>query len=341
MKQVILTIIAGFGIMTGMAQSDSLTYYLMKGEEAASGRQMQPAYQYYKQAVSIDDSNAEALKGLADAAYEIRSYIVARESYKKHHELQPKDTATISRLTELSFNTRQFQEAIDMARKAKMLGFGDRFDWLMAKSFFQLEQFGSSIEYIERAWKKDSSDAQMPFMAARAFIELSNYRRAAGCYEQALRLEPGNAQWMYEAAMTWSAIPDDARAIPWFEKAVAANHPRTSDFLTNMANAYFGNKQFDKGLPLVEEMLRQNPQDLELLYMAGEGYLRAGQPQQAIDSWDKMLAIDKNQARAVYMIGIAYIKKGDEQKGQNLCEKAIAMDPSLSHLRNKRSGFGL
>lgn len=341
MKQLILTAIAGVSVMTGMGQSDSLSFYLMKGEEAASSRQMQPAYQYYKQAVALDESNAEALKGLAETAYEIRSYIVARETYKKHHELQPKDTGTISRLTELHFNTRQWQDAIDMARKAKMLGYGDRFDWLIARSFFQMEQYGSAIEYIERSWKKDSTDAQLPFMAARAFIELSNYRRAAGCYEQALQLDPNNAEWMYEAAMTWSAIPDDARAIRWFEKAVAANHPRTSDFITNMANSYFGDKQFEKGLPLVEELLRQNPQDLELLYLAGEGYLQAGQPQQAIDTWDKMLAIDKTQARAVYMIGIAYIKKGDEQKGQNLCEKAISMDPSLSRLRNKRSNFGL
>ncbi|MBC6489472.1 tetratricopeptide repeat protein [Flavihumibacter stibioxidans] len=341
MKQLILTVILSMSILMGFGQSDSLSYYLHKGEEAASGRQMQPAYQYYKHAVAIDASNTEALKGLADAAYETRSYIVARETYKKFHELQPKDTFTISRLAELNFNTRQWQDAIDMARKAKMLGFGERFDWLIARSFFQMEQYGSAVEYIERAWKRDSSDAQMPFVAARAFIELSNYRRAAGCYEQALRLDPNNVQWMYEAAMTWSAIPDDARAIPWFEKAIAANHPRTIDFLTNMANSYFGNNQFEKGLPLVEELLQQNPQDLELLYLAGEGYLRAGRHQQAIDSWDKMLAIDKNQARAVYMIGIAYIKKGDDKKGQALCEKAITMDPALSRLRDKRSSFGL
>jgi tetratricopeptide (TPR) repeat protein len=323
------------------AQQDSISYYVQKGDESVSRGQILPAYQYYKQAVSFDDDDPKALRGMASTALELRYYVIARETYKKLLNVTPKDTALMRQLAELNLQTRQFQDAIMLVQQARALGSKAPMDHLAAKAHYELQQYGSCLENIERAWKRDSSDAQLPFMAARCYIEMSNYRRAAGCYEQALRLDPTNAKWMYEAAMTFSAIPDEPRAIEWFNKSLAAGHPRTPDFLENFANSYYGNKEFDKCIPLYVEALQNKPEDLELLFSLGEAYYYSGKIGDAISTWDRMLAIDPAQARAVYMMGVAHIKKGDENKGKNLCEKAIQMDPSLARLKEKRTGFGL
>ncbi len=341
MKQLIIGLFCIITAQLVQAQQDSISFYLQKGEEAASRRQYLPAYQYYKQATSFDETNAEALKGMASMALELRYYVIARETYKKLLSTTPKDTALIRQLAELNFQTRQFQEAITMVQQAKTLGSKAPLDWLAARCYFELEHYGSCLESIERAWKKDSTNPQMPFIAARCYIEMNNYRRAAGCYEQALKLDPSNNKWMYEAAMTYSAIPDEPHAIPWFEKALTAGHPRSNDFLENYANSYYGNKQFDRSIPLYQEILQRKPQDMEVLFSLGESYYYSGKPAEAIETWDKMLAIDPGQARAVYMIGIAYIKKGEDNKGKELCEKAIKMDPSLAKLKEKKSMFGL
>lgn len=341
MKQLITLLLCVSIVLFAEAQQDSISYYVQQGEEAASRRQYLPAYQNYKQATSFDDSHPEALKGMADMAMELRYYVIARETYKKLLTATPKDTALVRQLAELNFQTRQFQEAINLVQQAKTMGSKANLDWLAARSFFELEHYGSCLESIERAWKKDSSNAQMPFIAARCYIEMNNYRRAAGCYEQALRLDPANNKWMYEAAMTFSAIPDEPHAIVWFEKALAAGHPRSNDFLENYANSYYGNKQFDKSIPLYQEIIQRKPQDMEVLFSLGESFYYSGKSNEAIETWDKMLAIDPGQARAVYMIGIAYIKKGEDNKGKDLCEKAIKMDPSLAKLKEKKSMFGL
>lgn len=325
----------------GVAQSDSLNFYLKQGEEAYARGQNLPAYQAYKQAVSFDAKSVEAIRGMATTARDLRYAAIARESYKKLLDLKPNDTSAISQLTQLNFATRQWPAAIETAKRSIALGAGSRNEWVIAKSYYEIGEFGSSLEYLEKAWKKDSSQAELPFTAARAYVEMSNYRKAAGCYEQALRLSPDNETWMYEAAMTYSAIPDEAKAIPWFEKAIAKGYPRTKDVIENMAISYMGIKAYDKCLALVNEVLPSKPGDLELWYLAGEANFRMGKVDDAINCWDKMLALDKNQARALYMIGIAYLKKGDKSKGEGICDRAIAMDPSLAGLKTQRSQFGL
>ena len=205
MKQLI-SILAFIAIVQfARAQQDSVSHYLQQGEAAASRREFLPAYNAYKQATSFDDSNAEALKGMADMALELRYYVIARETYKKLLAISPKDTLLVRQLAELNFQTRQFQETVNLVQQARTMGSKASLDWLAARSYYEMEHYGSCLESIEKAWKKDSSIAQMPFIAARCYIEMNNYRRAAGCYEQAIRLDPTNNKWMYEAAMTYSA----------------------------------------------------------------------------------------------------------------------------------------
>jgi tetratricopeptide (TPR) repeat protein len=341
MKKILFLFVCCTAAIISNAQSDSLNFYLKLGEDALSRAQMLPAYQAYKQAVNFDAKSLEAARGLANTAKELRYPAIARESYKKVLDLKPNDTSAISQLVQLNFSTRQWAAAIDMAKRALAQKIGTRNEWIIAKSYYELQEYGSAIEYIEKAWRKDSTQADLPFTAARCYVEMSSYRKAAGCYEQALRLSPDNETWMYEAAMTYSAIPDEASAIPWFEKSIAKGYPRTKDVVENMAISYMGNKNYDKCLSLVNEVLASKPGDLELWYLSGEANYRLGKIDDAINCWDKMLSIDKNQARALYMIGIAYIKKGDENKGEGLCNKAIAMDPSLASLKTQRSQFGL
>ena len=341
MKQLLLTVLCCCVIAVTKGQSDSLNRHLEEAETYRSKSQLLPAYQHYKQAHRLDSTNMEAIRGLAETAEELRYQSDAQAAYIKWLRYQPNDTAAIAHAARLSFNLRRWDDAIELSRKALTLGLGSDHEYIIAKSYFEQEHYGNALEYLERAWARDSSRGEIAFLAARSYIEMSNYRRAAGCYEQALVREPANTTWMYEAAMTYSAIPDDARAIGWYEKAAAAGYQKTNDFLENMAMSYIGTKQHGKALELIHELLKRKPEDLELLYRAGEANLKSGHYQEAINMYDKMLAIDKNQPRAVYMIGYTYIQKGEEAKGKELCERAIQMDPSLKRLREKKSTFGL
>jgi tetratricopeptide (TPR) repeat protein len=341
MTKLVMTMICFISIAICHGQSDSLNFYLKKGQESISTAQTLQAYQYYKQATSFDSRNPDALRGLANAASELKYYAIARETYKKLLELKPNDPAAVGQLAQMNFNTHQWTDAIDMAKRANTFSSGTNNDWIIGKSYYETGEFGSAAVYLEKAWKKDSSNAETAFTLARSYVELGQYPKATECYERALRLAPDNEVWMYEVAMTYSAIPDEVKAVIWFEKAIGKGYPRTREVMGSMVISYMGAKAYDKCLKLANEILAAKPDDLEMLYMGGEASYRLGKLQDAINYWEKMLTIDKNQSRAIFMIGIAYIKSGENSKGESLCDKAIAMDPSLASLKNNRSQFGL
>jgi tetratricopeptide (TPR) repeat protein len=320
---------------SAVAQSDSAQYFREKGDADFQGRKFLTAYQHYQRALQFNNNQPEVSRNAGIAALEMRRYDDAKKAFQQVIAQLPTDPIAIEKLVELQFASRQWSEAIKSAEKAQQMGIGTKNDWIIAKSYYELENYGKSVAHIELAYRTDKQNAELPYLAGKCFIEMSNYKRAAGCYEQALALDSSKARWMYEAGLTYFAIPDDKKAVYWFEKASAAGLPRSNDFLDNLGNAYILNKQFEKGIPVLEELLAKKPHDIELLYNTGEAYYKGKRYQEAIDTWDRILKQDGKHAQSLYMIGMAYQKKGEESKGKALCDQAIAMDPSLNSLKQE------
>ncbi len=120
------------------------------------------------------------------------------------------------------------------------------------------------------------------------------------------------------------------------ERAGAKGYKKTNDYLENLGNAYLNTGQFDKGMNIMDQMLKNRPGDKDLMFTIGDAYYKAGKYQDAIDMWDRIFSIDAKNANALFMIGMAYIKKGEKEKGQQLCDKAIELDPGLAKQRTEK-----
>ncbi len=317
------------------AQADSLLYYLRQAEDAAGRGQTMVAYNNYRNAVAKSGRNLAALRGMAVAANELRYYAIARETYKKVLQESLNDTAAIRNLMVLHFNTRQWPEAVDMAKKAKSLGIGDHQNWVIAKSYFEMGEYRSTLEYLDKAFKEDSSLAEMHYVMARCQLEMNNYTKAAAYYEQALQRDPSKAQWMFETGMTYLAVPDAALSVKWLEAALAKGFPLSADMMDNMVTAYSAAGMYDKAGDMVKELLKETPNDTDRLFLLGECQLHARQFGEAIKTYNHILQLDPKNARSLYMSGVATIQSGDKVKGDALCEKAIAMDNRLARMRQK------
>lgn len=323
------------------AQIDSLEFYLKKGREAYTGGSIAGAYQAYKQALVFNPNHPDALKGMANAARDLQYFGIAREAYKKILQVQPGDTLAIIQSARMAFQTRQWADAINLAQKAKAQNLGKENDYIIGRSYYETGEPASAIEYLNKAWKQDSTDADLAFTLARCYVAADQYTKASQMYEAALRYSPNQEEWMYEAAMTYSAIPDEKNAARWFEAAVQKGYPRSRDLMYNMAVSYMGIKSYDKVVALANELLVKDARDPDMLYLAGEANFRLNKTAEAIQNWNQLLAIDPRQARALFMTGIATMKLGDKTKGMQLCDQAIAIDPSLSDLKVNISQFGL
>jgi tetratricopeptide (TPR) repeat protein len=192
------------------------------------------------------------------------------------------------------------------------------------------------------AAKEEPSRAEIPYLLGRSYLDMSNNKIAAGFFEKAIALDSTKVNWIYEAGLVFYAVPDYKKSLTYIELAGAKGYKKTNDYLENLGNAYINVKEYDKGIAVLQEVMKRKPSDQELIYKVAQAYFKAKKYQEAIDTWDIVLGLDKTNANVLYMIGLSYQKKGEKQKGQQLCDKAIEMDPSLNSLRQKQDmGMGL
>jgi len=336
MKTLISILTLGLISNSIYSQTDSTVFYFSKGNTEKDARRFREAEKDYAKAAQFSPKDSKVLLAWGQSLVEQRRYVEAKEKFTGAYQADGKNPEAVMQLATLSLNTRQWNDAITYAKKMQELKIGNSANYVIAKSYYSLENYGECVKYCELAYKDDPKNAEVPYIAGRCLVEMSNYKKAAGCYEQAIALDSSKANWMYEAGLVYYAVPDDKKAIYWFERASAKGYPRSGDFVENLANAYLNIKDYTKGLALLQEILAKKPQDQELLYNIADAYYNIGKYDDAITYWDKILELDKKNANSLYMIGMAYQKKGEKEKGQQLCDKAIEMDPSLKNLKEEK-----
>ncbi len=320
-----------------LAQSDSAAYFLQKGlEEKGKGRLME-SYKAFDKAYAYNKNDKQVVSELANTLFELRRYPQAREKYMQLEQMGDESAATTKQLMNLSFNMRQFPDAIRYAQKLKKQDPSEKVAYFIGKAHYEQENYGEAIKFLNDATKEEPQNGEIPYMIARGYADMMNYKTAIPYFQKAVQLKPDNARLIYEMALIYYAMHDDKNSLKYMLEAGEKGYKRDNEYLENLGIAYLNAGETTKGLEIMKEMLVRRPSDMNILNMVAEACYNAKKFDEAIDYWDQVLTLDKENASALYMIGMSYQKKGEKGKGQALCDKAIEMDPSLAKNKQKIS----
>ncbi|MGZ3838356.1 MAG: tetratricopeptide repeat protein [Flavisolibacter sp.] len=336
MNKVILTGVVLSLSISLSAQSDSSSYYLQKGiEEKAKGRRMESLKQFEK-AYGFDKTNKKVISELAASYLDLRRYGQAREKYLQLEQMGEKTDSTFRQLMLLSFNMRQFDDAIKYAALLEKADPSQKTAFYVGKAYYEKEDLGNAIKYLDIAAKQDDQNAEIPYMVAKAYADMQNYRSAIPYFQKAVKLNPSQSYWIYEMALMYYASNDDQNALKYMLEAGEKGLKKDNAYMQNLSTAYLNTGRFNEGVNVLLDLLKLRPSDQNILYTLAEAYYNAKKYDDAINYYDEVLRQNKQNADALYMIGMCYQKKGDKQKGMQLCDKAIEMDPSLQNLKQKK-----
>ena len=341
MFKTILT--AAFAALTiaSSAQSDSASVYLQKGlEEKNRGRRME-SLKHFEKAYAYSKTSREVVGELAEAYFDLRRYAQAREKYREFEKLGDRSAVTYRQLMTISYNLRQFEDAIQYAQQLKKVQPTEKTAYYAGKSYYALEDLGNAIRHLEIAGKEDEQNADIPYTIARAYIDMQNYKQALPHFQKAVAVNPDNARWHYELALMFYAMTDDQNSLKHMLIAAEKGMKKDVEFLQNLATAYLNAGKFNEGMATLHELLQKRPSDISLIGSIAEACYNNKKYNEAITYYDQLLTLDQKNAEALYMIGMSYQKMGDKQKGMALCDKAIEMDPSLKSLKQEKKLPGL
>ena len=337
-----LLIIAFLALATlASGQSDSADFFYQKAlKEKEAGRTLE-VWKNIEKAYKYNPGDKAIINEFANVLLDLRKYGQAKEMFQKLEQMGDNSATLYKQILTLSFNTRQFDDAITYAEKLKKTDPAEKVNYYLGKINYDRDNYGEAIKYLQSAEKEEPQNAEVPYLIARSYADMMNYKLCIPYFEKAIALDQTKNNWIYELGLICYAMNADKDALKYMLLAAERGYKKDNDYMENLGIAYLNTGNLENGLKILKEILIKKPSDLNILNMVAEAYYYTNKFQEAIDYWDLVLTYDKTNAQSLYMIGMSYQKKGEKEKGIALCDKAIEMDPSLALHKQKKSLMGL
>lgn len=112
-------------------------------------------------------------------------------------------------------------------------------------------------------------------------------------------------------------------------KDVIAKNPKNYDALVSLGNLYFDAGQPEKAIEAYQKALEINPKDVNVRTDMGTMYRNIGKFDKAIDEFKKVAAMDPRHEQARYNLGVTfYNDKKDMKKAAEAWEELLKVNPN-------------
>lgn len=255
----------------------------------------------FAQAGRIEDAVAK-YTAIADV-YEVRDekrHLIG--VYKKILRLTPMDVAVRSRLIDLLTSFGEIDQALE-----QYLALADAY-YQLAQVNKALEKYSAALKLAPRASDEKQWRTRLLRKMAEPHLQRLNWREAAELYQQLVAVDP-------EDERAWLSLIDLHYKLGQGKQA--------DQEVIRLLEHFHAQGQDDKGLALLQEAVRLQPQQMALRARLARGYIDRGMREEAISELDALgeLQLDaglREQAIATVKFIISLKPKNDEAYRQLL-----------------------
>ncbi len=309
---------------------DSAKFYFNKGVEEKVAKRFLVASKNFDKAIGFDKNYVEAYIENGNVNLEMRRLDPAKLYFTKAYELQPNNNNVIKELTQLYYNSRQWDKAIEFANKCNSCENAER---MLGMCNFEKEEYVQAETHLLKAIAKNTNDAEATYTLARNYLDMEAYKKAVPYYDKAVKMQPEKNAWAYELALLYYNNNDYRNAVLAFENAANHGYTINNDYNENYGYALLYSGQFAKGEEKLMAVYQKKTSNKDIIRDLAQILYSQKQYNRSLDYCQRLLEMDATDAKALYQAGLSFQKLGQITKGQNMCDKAIQMDPSLASKR--------
>ena len=337
-KLLALITVTAFVISVSAQISDSSQFYFQKGMEEKKAKRYLVASNHFTKAIELNPGFIDAHIENGYANNEMRKTDAAKADFTKALELDPQNETAVKELTNIYFNYRQYQNALDLAQKCKTCSNKDR---IIALCYYNMEDYGKAEKLLLALVKKNQKDAEITYTLASNYLAMGLEPKAITWYENAVLLDDKKSKWFFELGLLYSNTNNYKKAVDAYTKAAELGFTRGNDFNENLGFAYVYSGDFANGEKLLNDLVSRRPGDKELIRDVAGAFFDSKNYDKALDFCQKLLEMDMKDGKALYQAGLCFQKKGMVERGMQMCDKAIELDPSLAGLKSKKLAPGM
>jgi tetratricopeptide (TPR) repeat protein len=171
--------------------------------------------------------------------------------------------------------------------------------------------------------KKDRKAADKLVDQARKAFGQKNYRMAVDQYTQALTLVPVNADAHYGKGLSHFYLKENDLALPEFELALGQGYKKPLDIYRARWWINFENKNYDAALADLQNGLKLDPKNVEMLIGLGDVNVAKSNFKDALDAYQKAVLQTPDSGDLYYSIARAQFNIGDTTGQATAAEEAV------------------
>jgi serine/threonine protein kinase/tetratricopeptide (TPR) repeat protein len=297
--------------------SDIAETHICLGDVYNEQGQYQFAAGEFQKAVSLDKSEINALRGLADADEKLGNSPAAEATYRQAINLRPQYWAGYNWLGAFYYRQARYAEAVQMFQQVVALAPQNFQGYYNLGAMYSLQgKYSDSIQVLKRSLEiRPTLEAYSNL--GTALFALRRFSEAAEMYQQALKLDD------YRDSLTWGNLGDALYWAPGHRQEAAAAYRKAISLATSKAQI--------------------NPRDATLVAFRATYQAMIGNRAEALSDVHRALQLAPKDADVNFRAALVYNQLGDTEACLSSLEKAVASGytpatlrdtPDFDHLRD-------
>lgn len=278
----------------------------------------------------------------AGVFYSMGNASKAEKFLKKLLEFQPNDLETHALLADIYAKQRDYASAISAYKKITELDpSNDLAYYGLGDVYIKMMNWKEAIPALEKAVELNSDHADAYFNIATAYQELKQFENAAEAYKKFIASGPRQAFDAYNRlGVCQMELEQYADAVTSFQEALKGI-PDDVNIMYKLAQSYEKAGQYEQAEETYYKLAELSPTDARIYYNTVINmYNGAKMPDKAADAARKMIELNPNDPDALFNLGFMLVQMKKYEEAIEVLDRVIELTPEMEYAHLNK-GFSL
>lgn len=291
-----------FLLLCSSIYANSIYEYLSKADQLYNSKDYKQALIQYKSAIDINPNSSKAHLGFAKTSLVLGYLGDAKTSFEKVLQLTPKNKEAIAGLAEVLSLQGKHKEGLELIENAlKEEPYSPVLILEQPKIYLRMGSKEIALNRLEDAGTKIEPSLDYKVLLIQAYIANQKFQNAIQVVNELISKNPDNPESFYVKATLNHALAETEKD---FEKVKeymqeAKEHlltsihlsPKYEDGKKLLIKNYIWLKNYDAALKLCNELLEEDPENIEIIYLKNYLSIKLGNFQNAARDLSNLLKL--------------------------------------------------
>lgn len=287
--------------------ANSIYEYLSKAEQFYNSKDYKQALIQYKSAIEVNPNSSKAHLGFAKTSLILGYLGDAKTSFERVLELTPKNKEAIVGLAEVLSLQGKHKEGLELiVKNLKEEPYNPVLILEEAKIYLRMGNKESALKLLEDAGTKIEPSADYKVLLIQAYIANRKFQNAIQVVNELISKNPDNPESFYVKATLNHALAEtekDSEKVQEYmqdakEHLITAIHlsPKYEDGKKLLIKNYLWLKNYEEALKLCNEILEEDSENVEIIYLRNYLSTKLGNFQNAAKDLSNLLRLKETDA---------------------------------------------